>query len=259
MKKYITLAALLAAGTAFAGAAETIITLTDLTKDYSGNVSYSAETGCLSGSSLFELKKDGETSRYVASTTINIDLTALGISESNLTYNGSTILLDYRTDADVTTGAIGLIATGSGIQLAWQDSVYSNTSAWSITWSTLLNDAYVAENRSYVSLTLESSMRDGNKGGTAVYNKSGTGYVGTNSTNGNTGALAWANLKSDKEYDVIYVASSYVTGVSVYSGIASETQMSAASEALVVPEPSAFGMLAGLGALALVASRRRRK
>lgn len=26
-----------------------------------------------------------------------------------------------------------------------------------------------------------------------------------------------------------------------------------------VPEPSAFGMLAGLGALALVASRRRRK
>ncbi|MBQ2732446.1 MAG: PEP-CTERM sorting domain-containing protein [Opitutales bacterium] len=28
---------------------------------------------------------------------------------------------------------------------------------------------------------------------------------------------------------------------------------------MVVPEPSAFGMLAGLGALALVASRRRRK
>ena len=42
--------------------------------------------------------------------------------------------------------------------------------------------------------------------------------------------------------------------VGIYDAVLSTTEM-----ASMIPEPSAFGLLAGLGALALVASRRRRK
>jgi hypothetical protein len=45
--------------------------------------------------------------------------------------------------------------------------------------------------------------------------------------------------------------------MALYSGVLSKTDIQAGN--VYVPEPSAFGMLAGLGALALVASRRRRK
>lgn len=70
-----------------------------------------------------------------------------------------------------------------------------------------------------------------------------------------------ANSTTDK---VLFVGTDIVlSGITPSAGFGS-AELSSASLVLdgktyVIPEPSAFGMLAGLGALALVASRRRRK
>lgn len=53
--------------------------------------------------------------------------------------------------------------------------------------------------------------------------------------------------------------SSFSTGTADYKTVGSYSNLSGSYVVASVPEPSAFGLLAGIGALALVASRRRRK
>lgn len=69
-------------------------------------------------------------------------------------------------------------------------------------------------------------------------------------------------MDSDYYYGV-EVDPDYVNRLTIdnahFLGISSTDTMNFISSGSIIPEPSAFGLLAGLGALALVASRRRRK
>lgn len=93
--------------------------------------------------------------------------------------------------------------------------------------------------------------------------------IGSTSFVGAEGVLAdvyeGARFAQHWTYDV------KLDNVGIYDGVLGDEQLEALVEweaagngmvqsfTVVVPEPSAFGLLAGIGALALVASRRRRK
>ena len=242
MKKYITVAALLAAGTAFASADVVVKDSTQSTD------SYDAETGLLTGEGLFDQEQ-----YHAASTTIKLDLTSLGFVGVDGGYSGEdTILVEYRAEGDDRT--IGLAATTDGIKFTWQGTVWSSFSSHYISWDALKADSFTEGESTYVVLTLEGSRAlNAPSYGTFVYNSEGdahvSGYDGTD--------FGSSKLCATADYSSIYLNSDYVAAAYVTPGVATKEQIVAAGN--VIPEPSAFGMLAGLGALALVAARRRRK
>lgn len=252
MKKVITAAVLLAASTALANAA-TVITLTDLSQDVSGDISYSADTGYLSGSSLYTTTGN----YHIASVTFILNLTALGITSSDSTWSGTGSdttreqLVDCKVSESDTSGAIGLQVSSNGLQFTWQSALWSSTSSAYLTWSSLREKSYTLGDDTCVTLTLDANTYAGSTEGSCVYYEDGTA---TNLSN--------VSLKvASKSFGVIYVNEDYIKSVSVFSGSATAEEIKTASEALksaAIPEPSAFGLLAGVGALALVAARRRR-
>ncbi|MBR5622054.1 MAG: PEP-CTERM sorting domain-containing protein [Opitutales bacterium] len=253
MKKYLMIAASLVAGSAFVNA-DPVITLTDLSQDITGgDVVYMESNGCLEGASLFSTVLDGATRRYVASATINLDLTTLGISSGDSVFSGSTELLKFCVAPDSNSGAIGLSAVSSGIQFTWQGGVYQGN--YAIRWSSLLDKAYVVDGHTYVALTLQASAAlSAQTKGTFVYDKDGAAFK----TNAGSSNYGFSGLASTAVYDTIYLNNDYVTGISVVSGIASVGEIRSLSALVAIPEPSAFGLLAGLGVLCLVGTRRRR-
>ena len=253
MKKYITLAALLAAGTACVNA-DVIV------KDLNSSTDvYDVETGILSTEGLFSsavlTNNDQSATYYAASATIKLNLTNLGFVGESSYAGEDAVLVEYRA-GEATNNTIGLAATEVGLKLTWAGSVWNTLSSHYISWDALKNDSFVEGNSTFVTLTLESSFAlDAPNGGTFVYKTDGTAHVSAaSSTSAKFGA---STLRSTAVYDSIYLNKDYVSAVYVTPGAATVEQIKMASS--VVPEPSAFGMLAGLGALALVVSRRRRK
>ncbi|MBQ8444800.1 MAG: hypothetical protein IJX22_00240 [Opitutales bacterium] len=243
MKKYITVAALLAAGTAFASAD---VVIKDLSQSTSG---FDAETGLLTGTGLFEA---GD--RYVASTTIKLDLSKISFDDSTYTYTGSDVTVVQYSKDGTSSGAVGLTLTTEGVRFVYQGARYMDTHY--ISWEALKEDSFVEGSSSYVVLTLESSKAlNATGGGTFVYDGEGNAYASSASETG--AAFGASGLKTSTQYNTIYLNNDYVSAVYVTPGIASKEQIAFASS--TIPEPSAFGMLAGLVGLALVASRRRRK
>ena len=259
MKNIITIATLLAAGTAFANA-ETVITVKDLsTNSPSESISYlvSDSAGTFSGDGLFT----NYSGRYTAGFTFNLNLTALGITNSSSTFSPSSgtslQLVDYKTSGSSTTSAIGLAAISTGVQFTWNDSEYGSSSY--VPWSKLLEKKYEVGGNSYVTMTLVAAKlaggsSDGN--GAALYDKEGAVFK---ASNGND--YKFSTLTSTVAYSVITLGDvSKLSGASVFSGSPTAEEIKNASQSiLVIPEPSAFGLLAGLGALALVGARRRRR
>ena len=274
MKNYITVAALLAAGTALSGAAtgdllwgldftSGSLTLTgegtasgsgsiDTTGGLFGTGSYSTgnsnsgkltlnlggDTSALQeGSGAFTLsfhaKYEGGQNEWPVLATFGVD----GNYQYKLSYyaNDGTLQLDKDGYPEMTgAGTNGKTFVGSG---------FTPSSDWAHYALVFGGEAGAKTISLYI---------DGVKQGS-------TGTLNLTSSNAMTSFVLGGKINGNN--------ASYLTlsDVAIYEGELDETQVAylsdnkAPASFSAIPEPSAFGLLAGLGALALVASRRRRK
>ena len=264
MKNYITVAALLAAGTAFANADVVAVfncghsdnpgwmtsqddwTPATLGAYHGGNISVKAgEDGIsfsLSGDKLVGVGAGGSFSAAQGASTspyaIPPELTTLsqGVFGNkaydtlwggavNLWEAGSATLTlgDLKANTKYTVYLFSARTNTNGGSVTWKptDSV---SASWSV-WTVADNAAKKAENYSTVLFDGDSSGKNA-----SIVEVSFT--TGANQT-----SVSFSTGESDRFT---------LNGIVVDQG-------------QTIPEPSAFGLLAGLGALALVASRRRRK
>ncbi len=236
MRNIITTATLLAAGT-LVGNAATTITVADSTKTTNqGALTYTAPTsgdkmGWVSGEGLFENIVESSTARYVATTVFKLDIDTLS-SDSSL---ADTILLTYQISSGNTTGAVGLYATTEGLKWKCQGSKWSTN--LNLPYNTLKTNTYDYNSTDGTVLLGFRSSRYSGSSGSQVGNKDFTSFYSA------------AGLKSSNVYTTIGINTEYISQFAVSSGLNIPSD---------VPEPSAFGLLAGLGALALAGARRRR-
>ena len=258
MKKYITVAALLAAGTAFANAdvvavfncggvgargtwMDTTKGWTNATQDgtYSGSFnnvrSGSGITLSSTGSGLLSTDDDG-------SFTANDDVagTPKEIPDALPTLSSDV----FGSDAYDTLwgGSVDLYGTGQttfklgGLTANTDYTVYlfcaraNANNGGSATWTTETSGA-----------AWSVTTADGTTSGSTVY--------ADGSTTGQNASIVKVSFNTGTADSFVF--DSGLNASFTLNGIVVETSS--------IPEPSAFGLLAGLGALALVASRRRRK
>ena len=270
MKKYITLAALLAAGTTFANAAQTVVFdfgRTDVdsyeTPDaicigigstaYKGGFSATGDLEIFSGiSGSYSFTQEASGGNYNNSATLTT-------GEENGWKNHLTELPSGWSDT-----------FADGLTCQWNPQS-SSGNTFTLEFSNLesgyydlsvLGGYYGKDNiSSTITLTLGGATTTETEwtlvdigGNTAATTQSGVSTLTSNLTN--TSANEGYTLDITK----IFVGESGSLTVTI-DGSENAGQRTPLNglKLTFIPEPSAFGMLAGLGALALVASRRRRK
>ena len=250
MKKYITLAALLAAGTACANAAENAVTIEPL-KD--------------AGWTHISLRDRATWTQDVTNGTLTLNNSNWGQAVS--TYDFATDSSLNSFSVDIIRGSVSagfmftLVGTDSVVVVGTQsygsgeifygtstdtnEAVYSLNTAWdegtTVTPTSLLVDAL--NYNATATVTGTTSVND-------VGNTILTLSVTSTTAGGNTGS-ATIDLGKDFKLDKVMICGD---GANNATGIWTVSNLT-----ISVPEPSAFGLLAGVGALALVASRRRRR
>lgn len=241
MKKYITIAALLAAGSTLANA-ETVIDAR-----YNAGVTNGYNKG--SGYTGFEFQLDSST---------------LLLSNQNYTIDSFGILSTNDSGVKLTTADSVVIyeVTDSGFSYFTSANVDS-VSTYVLKGSDYeSNDGHKYSNLSYAIVDF-GDVEFGSSVEYAVFFSTTEAFLNNKSTFEN--ATSFGDISSSLLEVRLSVGLSQpeanISGGTMYNGSGA---MSAAYSSFVtatvtaIPEPSAFGLLAGVGALALVASRRRR-
>ncbi len=223
MKKYITLAALLAAGSACANAGTATVSTPDKTNQGSyygftlavGNGTY------LEGTDIFSSTE---------TTNVNLDSVSILTRDNNTFGDAKLAVFTYVGDSNVGT----LVGLSDAVTFTTNTDVEFSFTGTTISVSDRYQYLFVSADTTAGDLTdLASYQAKAMQWGVAV-------------TNGFSADIpqGWGTYKSNgiNSWEGQYIP---VVDITV--------------SASTIPEPSAFGVLAGLGALALVASRRRRK
>ena len=240
IKKLITGTALIVAGTALAGAAETI-TLTPTVEDSNGGSYYGF---------TFSLDEDTYT------------------NDAGYTLDSMTVVLRYSGSGNLPSSPEYFVVYSYDSSLS--SLTYVGYSA--ITYTTNGTVVYNAAGDGYWTRnTASSSTLVGTDGETLVLSSGVTYYVAFVTTDNLSAAQSLTSFSSSTLGSLhLYADTSVAGGLATTgsfvdsSGSATATNYSAVVAATLteveatIPEPSAFGILAGFGALALAASRRRR-
>ena len=242
MKNYITVAALLAAGAAFANAEVTTVTFSD-----QNSPSTSAQNW-----------KVNETDGYYVGTTLDNDTWFSSFTWGAMT--GATQIMNQNQNA-LDNGTIVPYASSMPTEygITFTLTAAQDLTVSSVTFSFVgsFNGGSFDNAASSVSTssTIELSSGDSELASTT------TTIEGTGLDEGVTsGNLPEANIV-ELTFNPITVSAgdSISFTLDVTQNTINTGLKSIAFSTSAIPEPSAFGLLAGLGALALVASRRRRK
>ena len=267
MKKYITVAALLAAGTAFANADVVAVF------NCGGTGDRAAWMDTQEGWTSAQLGNDNGNFTNVTAGSITLSSTYVSGSQTCATGSGGSFSADQNASSNPYTipenlktlstsvlgddygtlwgGAINVYGTGQttftlgGLTANTQYTVYlfsaranngSNNGGGSVTWTTNTDGA------SWSVWTIGDSG--------SAEKKSGSMVSADGSSNGDNASIVEVTFNTGS--DTSFTFDSGENATFTLNGIVVD-------QGSTIPEPSAFGLLAGLGALALVASRRRRK
>ncbi len=232
MKKYITIAALLAAGTTFANASseELVVTFADKSassisgilsdKDF-GSVSIALERDSTSGDLYMTTANSGAAGKADAFTPNQ------KINDGDWT---ATFTFTVNNEVEFTFNKIDLNV------IAFNSSGNNQESGDGVSRQVDFAISIMSDETEVAKGTIENLNITG----------------GTYDKPMQVGIALDRLFTATDDFSIVITASVGTTNEGTYAGLKSFTLSS-------VPEPSAFGMLAGLGALALVASRRRRK
>ena len=248
MKKFILITSLLAAGTMLANAETTVTPLTSTT-----------------GWTHDSLRDRATWTQDATAGTLTLDNSNWGQAIS--TYDFATDSSLYSFSVDITRGNVSagfmftLVGTDSVVVVGTKDytdgtifygtstdttqACYSLNTAWD-EGTTITPTSLLATALNYNATATVTGTTSVNAEGNTILALS----VTSTSAGENTGT-ATIDLGKDFQLDKIMICGD---GANNSTGIWKVSNLSVA-----IPEPSAFGMLAGLGALALVASRRRRR
>ena len=233
MKKFITAAALLAASGALASAATTTVDLVSLASDNIAGLN-------AGNTSQYDITLSGQTANSVA-TTIEADDVAEYLDTTTGAYYGTGTMIQATTYGYAPTIDTTVSPATFSVDLALRNNYYGTWAALVVAVSDILaeNTSATIDDLTTVAYTYTIS------GGTL------TAWLITD------GEATQLTLSSTSGSIDVSDATEDSTIVFLYSTSGSATTGTLTATA-TIPEPSAFGLLAGVGALALVAARRRR-